>query len=59
MLLLVSHDFIETFIKRILFFTVMEDDQVLNKLREKKSNFQKALNSKDLSIGELEDFFQE
>ncbi len=37
----------------------MEDNQVLNQLREKKSNFQKALNSKDLSVEELEDFFQE
>jgi hypothetical protein len=37
----------------------MEDDQVLNQIREKKSNFMKVLNSKDLSMDELEDFFQE
>lgn len=54
-----SYYFTETFIKRILFFKLMEDDQVLDQIREKKSNFQKALNSKDLSIDELEDFFQE
>ena len=59
MLLLISYYFTETFIKRILFFVSMEDNQVLNQLREKKSNFQKALNSKDLSVEELEDFFQE
>jgi len=58
-LLLISYYFTETFIKRILFFVSMEDNQVLNQLREKKSNFQKALNSKDLSVEELEDFFQE
>lgn len=59
MLLLASHYFIETFIKRILFITIMEDDQVLTQIREKKTKFMKVLNSKDLSIDDLEDFFQE
>jgi len=58
-LLLISYYFTEIFIKRTLLFIVMEDDQVLNQIREKKSNFMKVLNSKDLSMDELEDFFQE
>jgi hypothetical protein len=37
----------------------MEDDQVLTQIREKKTKFMKVLNSKDLSIDDLEDFFQE